>query len=299
MRGASVQDVCIVSDGKPGHLNQSMGLVNALLEQESGIRVHYQKPLSIFVLIGLAFSSIFHRTHRYGLVIGAGRKTHLTILILGWTSRARTVVLMRPSLPISWFDLAIVPQHDKPNARAENVIATVGVLNRMQPATKQEATGLMLLGGPSKHYLWDSGSLIEQIEQLLAQYPNIRWTLTTSRRTPKSDLDLLQKIDHAIEIVPVENTDADWLPKHLSLAEYCWVTQDSVSMVYEALTAGCKTGVFELQAAGEGRVVSGVQTLKSTGRLIERDQIGKTNHQAQPLAEAKRCATVILNKGWL
>ena len=96
----------------------------------------------------------------------------------------KLIALMRPSLPLGWFDLCVIPQHDRPPARA-NVVATRGVLNTACPSPERAADkGLFLIGGPSKHHGWDTPGLLAQIDAILADTPTMRWTLTTSRRTP-------------------------------------------------------------------------------------------------------------------
>ena len=45
------------------------------------------------------------------------------------------------------------------------------------------------------------------------------------------------------------------------------MTQDSVSMVYEALTAGVATGLLEVPARGRGRVVEGIRRLAAAGQV--------------------------------
>jgi mitochondrial fission protein ELM1 len=52
--------------------------------------------------------------------------------------------------------------------------------------------------------------------------------------------------DGALTIVPFAATSPDWLPTQLARADQAWVTADSVSMVYEALTAGAAVGVLDV-----------------------------------------------------
>ena len=44
-------------------------------------------------------------------------------------------------------------------------------------------------------------------------------------------------------------------------AEAVWVTEDSVSMIYEALSAGCKVGVIPMDRLKADRIVKSVDTL--------------------------------------
>ena len=47
------------------------------------------------------------------------------------TKKGKIVVLMKPSLPISFFDLCLIPKHDRPKTR-KYVIETNGALTPMK-----------------------------------------------------------------------------------------------------------------------------------------------------------------------
>jgi hypothetical protein len=212
------------------------------------------------------------------------------------------VVLMQPSLPCSWFDFCAIPLHDAPRP-AENVFITQGVLNRVRPgAAKDPRQGLILIGGPSKHHRWSEREVIEQIAQIQARsLPAQRWRLTTSRRTPPGFVAALNKVvDPArIEVVPFERTDAEWLPAQLAWAGTVWVSADSVSMIYEALTAGAGVGLIEVPAQGEDRVASGIQSLVDTELATSFSQWrsgAELRAPKQPFSEASRVAREILQR---
>ncbi len=293
-------DICIVTDGKPGHQNQSIGLADALIEEVPAAVVHFQQPKTLWQLFISAVLGLVRRPEcKYRLVMGAGHSTHLTILCLGWLHQAKTIVLMKPSLPTRWFDLAIIPQHDKPDVSRVNIVATLGVLNRMKADPKIPQTGLLLIGGPSKHFVWNDDQVIKQIKSLVDKKQDISWLLTTSRRTPSSFLDKLSSQETRVTIFPVESVDATWLPQQLATAEYCWVSEDSVSMVYEALTAGCNVGLFSLESKIDSRVAKGIEMLKNSGRILQEENIGQYAPTKELFNEASRCASIILKKGWL
>ena len=95
----------------------------------------------------------------------------------------RAIVLMKPSLPMRFFDLCIIPEHDGVRP-GKNVLLSEGVLNRMEPGTEKDPhKGLILLGGPSAHYGWDEKHLLQQIAEVIRQDPRA-WIVATSRRNP-------------------------------------------------------------------------------------------------------------------
>ena len=67
--------------------------------------------------------------------------------------------------------------------------------------------------------------------------------LTTSRRTPPGWLAYLRQhlepgLLRRLSLHDWRGLEPDWLVQRLPLADSVWVSEDSVSMVYEALTAG-------------------------------------------------------------
>lgn len=292
-------DILIVTDGKAGHQNQSLGLAEALVRLRPGLFIRQMAPLSNSqALFALLFGRCAVAQDRPALAIGAGHGTHLTLLALKRFWRVPVIVLMRPSLPLCLFDLCLIPEHDSPPKR-RNVIATRGALNRIRPGTGKSGAGLILIGGPSKNSGWNEPLLLGQLEEVVRQTPG-DWVLTTSRRTPASTVRKLKSLE-GIDVVPVEQTTPDWLPEKLAAARCCWVTEDSVSMIYEALSAGCAVGVLEVPWKRKGRLLRGVNTLKDRGLLTPFDRWSGTPLPAPEhrFDEAGRCAEAVLDRGWL
>ena len=279
----------IISDGKPGHLNQSLGLALALQRQltDCSYEILNAKPLS-----GL-FSGPPRGERAADLVIGAGHRTHLSVLLASKLGKAKSVVLMKPSLPLALFDLCLIPEHDGLFSSAK-VVTTLGALNRMLPGEQRPGSGLVLLGGPSKHFEWDEQKLTSQLSQLFEQESSRHWQLVSSRRTPQNTLAQLAERFPQITCIDVSDTDADWLPSTLPTMEVCWVTEDSVSMVFEALTAGCSTGVLRVPSKGQSRVAKGIELLRRTQRVQQLEDDNFTAPAA--LAEADRCAAILIKR---
>lgn len=292
------------TDGKPGHENQTAGLVQAL-RVHAEIEVH-DIPAPNGIAAAAAWALWWFP---WGdalpdpqLLLGAGHATHLPLLAARRARGGRAVVLMQPTLPGHWFDLRVVPLHDAPRP-TENLFITQGVLNRVRPGVaKDPRQGLILVGGPSKHHRWSEREVIEQVARIQARSaPQQRWRLTTSRRTPPGFVVALNAlIDPArIEVVPYEQTDAEWLPAQLAWAGTVWVTADSVSMIYEALTAGAAVGLIEVAASSADRVVSGVQSLVDTGQLTSFSQWragAELRPPKEPFSEASRVAREIMQR---
>ena len=298
--------VWVISDNKPGHVNQSLGLAEALA-RITPTQIHLYPALPAW-RAGLSWV-LKHRLDKTrptpDLILGAGHATHLTLLAARRAHGGRVVVLMKPSLPCSWFDLCLIPQHDGVAASVRTRV-TEGALNRIRPATARDAhRGLLLIGGTSAHFDWDSDAVQVQIKSILARTPDTHWTLTTSRRTPAEFLASLPPHPN-LAIVPHTLTSPGWLPEQLNRSGTVWVTPDSVSMVFEALTAGAEVGVFDLPVNPTSRVGRAIAQLADAGRVTRfgrwcahgkpHPNLHPEGHK-HPLAEADRCAQWILE--WL
>lgn len=254
-------------DGKPGHMQQSLGLVRALQAQVPceilDIDVTRQ-PVGLMDVLLRRFPGAFMK-RRPHLVIGAGHATHFGLLAAKRVTGAFTVVLMKPSLPQFLFDLVVVPEHDEVPL-GPRIAMTRGVLNPMRPGNKQPGSVVMLLGGESKHAGWDDAAVLQQVEIVAASMPDrSQLTVADSRRTP----DSLSRTLHERYGERFQAWDAcppGWLADTLAVTETVWVTEDSVSMVYEALTAGCRVGLLKLpEAQADSRVMRGISGLVDDG----------------------------------
>jgi mitochondrial fission protein ELM1 len=294
------QVVWIISDNKPGHVNQSLGLAEAL-GRATPTEIHVLPALPAWrAWLGLLLKQAPGRDLPHpDLILGAGHATHLTMLVMRRRHGGRTVVLMKPSVPRSQFDLCIVPRHDG-IAEDPHTLVTEGALNRIRPSsTLDRQQGLLLIGGTSPHFEWDSVTVQAQIKALLARTPDTHWTLTSSRRTPEDFLAQLPPHPN-LNMVPHTATSPEWLPAQLARSGTVWVTPDSVSMVYEALTAGADVGIFDLPVNPESRVGRAIADLADNQRITRFADwcAHETLHtNTQPLAEADRCAHWILE--WL
>jgi mitochondrial fission protein ELM1 len=166
----------------------------------------------------------------------------------------------------------------------------------MKPASKQSASQLILLGGPSKHVIWDDERIIDQIDAL-AEVSTGLLNVATSRRTPNDLLQML-RTKKSIRVIEPDSVEADWLPNTLATTEQVIVSSDSVSMVYEALTAGCTVSLIRLESTPNSRTQQGVDS------LVEQGLVGATADQkpVSPVSnfrEATRCAEIILERTWL
>lgn len=285
--------VWCVTDQKPGHDAQLRGLARAL-EDRTG-------SSTLWLPAGDAgHYRLAEGTAHPQLILAAGHRTHVPALRLRRRFGGKLVVLMKPTLPRWLFDLCVIPEHDG-IAAGKRVITTRGPLNDVPQSTSSDASaGLILLGGSSRHYQWDDEAMRKQLRALVAALPGVHWTMTSSRRTPDAFCTLAEELqDERLSFVPWQDTDQAWLRDHYRQCGIIWVTEDSASMLYEALSAGARVGQLAVPRLRDSRVSRGVDRLLEEGILTRLDEViaeGKMRPHSAALREADRVAAHIA--GW-
>ena len=276
----------ILSDGKKGHENQSLGLAEALAKR-SGLGYEIQR-----------LSEKSSPKVKPSALIATGHATHLPLLRLARKHHAPSILIMKPSIiPAAFFSRCLIPEHDLGKRVPSNVIATFGNLNRIpEELPEKKERGLIMLGGPCKHFQWETTPLVEAICALVRSRPDLSWTLGDSRRTPAETLSRLRKCDLPLSIMPHQESGPDWLRHSLLLSREAWVSPDSSSMLYEALTAGCHLGTLPLRAR-DTRLSRAHARLARDGWLTPFTD----DHGSQPLPppprkihETSRCAELLI-----
>lgn len=261
----------LLTDNKPGHRNQLRGLAGRL-RALTGARTHWLQagdfPVSrLAALLGLA-PPLPDAPPAPDLIIAAGSHCHRLLLAL--RRKAPTVVLMKPGFPRHWVSAVILPEHDRVKA-GKRTLVTHGALNAITPLARltDRPVGLILIGGPSKHFEWDEHSVLEQVTTLTASYPAWHWTVSDSRRTPASLQAALQKLaSPRVTVRVAAATHEDWLAHQLAASRAVWVSPDSASMVWEAITSGVPTGVLDLPARQNSRVATGLRDAVARGYAL-------------------------------
>jgi hypothetical protein len=292
------------TDGKTGHKNQIQGLINALVRRTSLTSHTIKIPISTFHFLYFLFSGKLYRQLSSlpapNYLLAAGRTTQLPMLLARWWFGGKCILLMRPYWPTKWFDMLIIPRHDNPQTEV-NIFVTDGAINMVTPSVNHnQEQGIILVGGPSKHYFWDSTAIIQQILILVNITPEICWTLSNSRRTPEDFLAQLEVLSTQLKLVDYRQTDQSWLPQQLSSAGQIWVTPDSVSMLYESLSSGATVACLELKEQDvNNRIVKGIKGMIDKGMLTTFSQWQKTRCLTvtlSPLNEAQRAADWVLKQ---
>ena len=252
-----------ISDGKPGHDRQVLGLINAIQDTLTNTQIELHK------FDGGLLKSLKHLylkkqnfSKRPNFIIGAGHKTHLSLLILSKLFGGKTVVLMKPSMPVKFFDICVVPKHDA--IAGNNIIVTQGPINPLKNLNLKKKGGLILIGGISKHFQFDERLVLNSINKIIERNPEIKWEIADSRRTPIKMKNLLDEIKSTSTAYhDNESTDSATLDAKLQNVERVWVTSDSMAMIYEALTTGAKVGIISLPEKNNDKLFQNIKQIVS------------------------------------
>ena len=292
--------IVYVSDGKAGHRSQAVGLYKAM-QRQSNIEVTFQEisiqELPIFSLLKAIWArgfGLFEKKADY--IFGVGSHTQARVLLLGRVyPKAKTVIMMKPNFPVNWFDYAIIPQHDGVK-ESMHVITTQGALNPIVNENRHQPNRILIaLGGNSKRHQWNDEKVLSSIQRLVENNVHATFILTTSRRTPDTFLETLpqQNFYSKLQIFPVEHTPQGWVFEEMQKAEAVWVTEDSVSMIFEALTAGCKVGIIKINRLKEDRITCSIDQIIQSNLVSDQTFI-EMLVEPHAFKEADRVATYLL-----
>ena len=291
--------VWAIHDGKPGHMSQLSGLCSAL-EGEMDCQISWHD-------VSRPKRHLKNEKNTPQIILGAGHSTHLRVLRLSLKYRAFSTILMKPSLPHKWFNAVIAPRHDGLRESHE-VLSTLGAITKIKSRNHLEKDpaypNIVLLGGPSKHFDWNNQTILDQLETILEKQPSSHWLVFDSPRssaTLSASLELISdRWGERVRFKPFTSCSSNELSEALLESPLAWVTPDSVSMVYEALTAGCATGLFDLPPSKQrSRVRTGIQWLQEHNWLTSFNDCDFSRALRPPrerLDEATRAANWLIHR---
>jgi len=303
--------IIAVNDNRPGHTKQTEAIVRSLAELTAVETVYKTVECDLrsnVINWGSALTTMFYRPesplNETDIVMGTGSHTHATVLKLGMLNHSKKIICMSPPTGLGWlFDLCFIPEHDKISAK-KNFFFTTGPPNLSTNLNHHDYTkGLILIGGtdPKSHH-WDSLKIFNSITTIIERAPQVKWTISTSPRTPKEMTIILKSgfKDSNLEVFPYDQTPKNWLEKQYAKNKYVWVTADSISMVYEAISAGCSVGLIPVEwKHSTGKFATSEKSIFSDGIVVPYEKWLREKKIPSPtndLNEAERCAKEIMRR---
>lgn len=303
--------VTVILEGRPGHEKQSLAIALALQEMagaevqqvQLGAAKLFRQAWNFCRLFLLPDGGCDICLDDTDLLIGTGSKTHIALLGCKKKYAIPVVTCMAPEPYLRHkFDLCCVPLHDGLQ-EADNLFLTNGPPVMPGPVLPRDATsGLILIGGEdSRSHVWNSNEINDYVKEIVQSHPDIQWRVSSSPRTPATCVELLLEVAKGMDNMTFfhfKDTPRGWVEEQYANATYAWVTADSISMVYEAITAGCKVGILpvqwhkpdnKFQKSIDYLVADGLVMPLSKGSGVCLDACNPANFN-----EAKRCAAEII-----
>ena len=210
------------------------------------------------------------------LIISAGSSLAPLNLLLKKENLAKSIVVMKPSFPYlaHFFDLLIVPVHDAFPKRHTHAVRTLITPSRMDDRLVQSSSQKIkevvslgsngakrisvFIGGKAKSYQFQPVEFRKWLTALKACAKESRSELlvTTSRRTdPEINTIVKEELGSypATKLLVIANESNFENVTHgmLALSDVALVTEDSISMISEAISAGKNVLVMQL---GNGKL---------------------------------------------
>ena len=303
-----LRHIVIISDGIRGHYHQSLGVAK-WLERLSKARIEKEilipklTGIERFIKLKILSRRLIKNKNNYAkkwlgninteykqdtLFISTGSGAAAYNLALSKVTGNKSAVIMTPSvLGVKPFDYAIVPEHDK-HEKSERIFETLGAPNHVYipelKAKTQEFFELdknkknvaILIGGNDANYEITS-DWVERVLKPLRNMNDINLFITTSRRTERQTDEKIKEIFQDSKnvkyiLIASEKPEENPIPLFLGIASHVLVTEDSVSMVSEAVTAGFKVGLLRVgRNRGFFKKIFGYGTVRFD-KLFERMQ---------------------------
>ncbi len=310
--------IVIFLEGSPGHEKQSRAVVSEICRLRPEViveEVQLPRQNRLQRIEGrccLSFCSArclknITIAGRPDLFVGTGSATHVMLLAAKQNYKVPAITCMAPDRGIrGQFDLCLVPRHDRLPA-SENIFITDGppVLSAVA-GPKDPEKGLILLGGCGlfSGLSWKTRKIVDFVATVAQKDPAKQWIVSSSPRTPQDTCDHLARFAQETGLVSFfhyADTPKGWIEERYRESAMVWVTVDSISMMYEALGAGCRVGVYPLPWRVKGSKYQFVLENFSKRKWVV-DFYSWLEGQPVPapvqLNEARRCAEEIIRR-WL
>ncbi len=270
--------ILILSDGRKGHINQSIALAKYLGYDYEIVNIRFKnkflKLLSyLFDRAGLYTMSIFDiddiPKENYTMVVSTGSATYYATKLIAKKLNAKSVAMMLPSGYKYDFDTIFAQSHDNPPSLA-NIIEIPANFSYIEPRNLYKATKKsigIVIGGSNKILTMKPELLRNQLDFIVAHFKDYEIAITTSPRT-SSDIEELVRSYHFDYEVIYSHNPINPIPDFLTQCETIFITADSTSMISEAISYGdSNVVILPLLSNKENKFTNFISKLQDDGYL--------------------------------
>lgn len=246
-----MKKVLIISDSKPGHLNQSIAFVKHKKLQYDIVEVKFNlkllKLLSYALSkIGIYANSLFSIKkiphEKYCAVISTGSTTYYANTTISQKLNCKSIAIMFPKgYDYKKFDYIIAQQHDTPPKLDNVTILPINPTfirpNKVINLQDNDDYIGIILGGDNNIFKMEAKNIKKILDNIFLQFNNSKIIITTSRRTPIEVEKLLEMYPFYTTIVFSKNP-INPIPDMLDKCSTIFISEDSTSMISEACSFG-------------------------------------------------------------
>lgn len=283
----------IISDGRAGHLNQSIAFTKHLNADYEILPIRF--TCKAYKLLSYLFDALHYYTpslyaydekpqhSHYDAIIGAGSTTYYAVKTFAKAFRCASITMMLPKGYRYDFTTIFAQAHDRPPQK-KNIITLPANFSFTEPqgffVPSKKAVGI-IIGGNNTHFTMDTHRVKHYLDFIFTHFIGYEIAVTTSPRTPKEVETLLKSYAFDYSVIFSENKInpiADFL-KH---CEVVFITIDSTSMISEAISYGTSSiEVLPLNDAQNNKFHTMSKTLEKEGYLHIFD--GEVAHHAKKI----------------
>ena len=263
----------ILTDGKPGHENQSIAFCKNTGINYELLPVSYRskaaKALSyLYDRLGITSEAIFKtssnvegqmskamnasdlRPSTFDLIISTGSTTFYPNKVIAKKTDLPNIAILNPNGYRPDFNVILCPAYDHP-PKHDNIIELplnlcaadpsyfsekAAAFQQIHTPASSPAVGF-IIGGPNAVSTIDTAALKQQLDRAFALTEGCERWVTTSRRTPKEVETLIETLPFDYRLINSRDP-YNPVPAFITLCDRLFVTSDSASMISEAASFG-------------------------------------------------------------
>ena len=255
----TVKSALIISDGKPGHFNQSIALCKHLGMEYEIVEIAYRnragKALSYLLdRLGIYSDKILKLTAESSqltadVIISTGSSTYYANKLLARKLGIPNIAILHPKGYRLDFSHIFCPAYDHPPRRKNitelplNLCAAETSFFEEKAAeftnrhTPQKTAVGIIIGGPNAVSEIDSVTMEQQMEQIFEATEGMERWITTSRRTPQQIESVIDGFEFDYKLINSRDP-YNPIPAFIQLCDRLFVTSDSASMLSECASFG-------------------------------------------------------------
>lgn len=259
--------ILIISDGKPGHLNQSIAFCKIkdvsydILEVKFKSKFH--KLLSyVFDKFDFFTDFLFEDYKKYyfdfyDAVVSTGSGTYYFNKFIGQKYNKKSIALMLPkSYKFKNFYYIIAQEHDNP-VRLDNILTLP--LNLSYPKEKgyvkkveDKKSLAVIIGGDNDVFNMEYELIKDELDYIFEKYPDYLKYVTTSRRTSKLIENLVDKYKFDYKLIYSKEPNINPIGDFIAVCDEFFITTDSTSMLSEVrANSDAKINIIDLDSKKE------------------------------------------------